>query len=235
MIIASCKDEEETCCDHPLEGQCQIKTMTEGGQTSTFHYIDYRLDMIVSAFDDTTQMIYGSDGKLKEVREEQRTGFFNYKGDKLDRIWVYDYGLFSGFYQFGYDGENINLVENYLQQDTTKAQQVLTFDYQGGEYPSYMVLEVYQQGDYLKIIEANGIETDSLHNPYSQHLSLIYLNIDNPFAFGSSNVTSAALTVLGQPTSMSTLYVYNGKDYPTEIDIDIPDFSKHTRFNYDCY
>ena len=67
----------------------------------------------------------------------------------------------------------------------------------------------------FRIVQATEIQTDTYINPIYRHFALIFMNLENPFAFSANNITAANLEVLGQPTTFDSYYEYNELDYPT--------------------
>lgn len=237
LITIGCKEEESPMVQQDEYTGCLIKTLKEGDLTTTFEYEGSVLIRAIDNFGDTNAMVYNSQGLLTQIKAKESSANFHYKGDEVELIRRFDFGTYSNLYKLSYTDGFVSRVESYLPNDTLRAVQILSLEEDSTGVISSMFLDILDpnSGNYLRFIEAVNIELDGKKNPFNEHIAFVYLNIDNPFAYGPSNVVDATLTVLGFPSTMETNYNYNERDYPLEADIDIPDGDRHMFFTYLCF
>ncbi|MFY0645110.1 MAG: hypothetical protein JXR19_11640, partial [Bacteroidia bacterium] len=214
------------------------KTQTEGNVVLTYHYEGKKLTMATYDFGDTTRFEYDAAGLMDRIEDQYGHAELIYNANKqVESIVKYSFGVRSNFYELEYDGKNVSKVKSYSVVDSVNAAQILGITYTPDSEMESLYLDVYESSisDYLRFLEADSLVTDGKINPYSINIGYIYMNLENPFAYGPSNIVDGNLEVLAQPTAIVTNYDYNEHDYPIEVDIDIPSWDKHTFFTYECY
>ncbi len=237
ILFVSCKQESiEPQAMQEYSG-CLIKTLEEGGVSTLFEYEGSTLLRAIDDFGDTSRMTYDANGRLVKISADESFANFQYSGDRVELIRRFDFGSYSNLYKLSYTDDFISRVESYLPNDSLRAVQILALEEDSNGNISSMFLDILDpnSGNYLRFIQADNIQLDGKNNPFNEHIAFVYLNIDNPFAYGPSNVIDADLTVFGLPSTMDTRYEYNQREYPTEADIDIPDGDRHMFFTYKCF
>ena len=233
---------QEDVTDQPepdnTANECVMKTQKEGNVVLTYHYNNKRLSMATYSFGDTTWFEYDGTGLMNRIKDKYGYAQLNYNTEgKVALIEKFESGKKTDFYKLEYESGNVSKVNSYIITDSVNAAQVLGITYNASKEMQSLYLDYYEKSisGYLRFLEADSIKTDGRVNPYSKNIGYIYMNLENPFAYGPSNITDGKLEVLGQPTTIATTYNYDQDDYLIEADIDIPNWEKHTFFTYECW
>lgn len=228
----ACKDKE-----NDPEPQAETKTyltaQNEDNVETTYHYDGSTIVMATGESGDTTWFSY-SNGKLSKAEDNMGTeAFFTFaSGNIPSKIEVKINGSYDTDYIISSSNDQISKVEIFPHGQTSNPNQRLILTYDNDELNKLELSINDGSNNYIPFISADSIVTDGKLNPYQMDFAITYMNFENPFAFNSSNVTDASVTVIGNPTAFATTYTYNSEGFVTIADIDIPGAARYTEFTY---
>lgn len=250
LTFSSCSDESG---DDPTPGTTETSTkcymtqeqIIDDVETETINYTydsDDNVILAVSSYPgeegDSTSFTY-SGGKLASAYDGYTKSTFMYEGTSTipNRIDIEEGGVDAGYILLTVVGNNITKVENhyfYESDDVIEDETTVEYD-ASGNITSAIVKEYNEDTKMLEpFMELSNVVNDGKKNPRSESFAFFYMNSDNPTSFGTSNVTSASLTVSGIPTTMTASMTYNEHDYPTEMTATVLGFSNQFKMTYNC-
>ena len=235
LAFSACKD-TEVVDQTPQTTKCKLTSQEENGVLINYHYSNNLIVMATGQFGDTTYFDYSGSGNLSSAINNQGVkATFEYNGSDIpSKVNIIENGQNSYYFAIASANDIITQVRTYAYGTTTNPMQEINVNYSGAIMQSFELKVEDGQGGLISFIEADSIETDGKLNPLRSDFAITYMNFENPFAFGNSNIIDADILVIGTPTPMSATYSYNEKDYVVESDIKITGADRYTTFTYNC-
>ncbi len=236
-FLSSCKDKSTDCCDNPnTDKSCKLASQEENGVLINYHYSAGVIIMATGQFGDTTYFDYSGAGVLSTATNNQGVkATFEYNGSDIpSKVNIIENGQNAYYFAIASSNNVITQVRTYAHGTTTNPMQEINVNYNGSQMQSFELKVEDGQGGLINFIEADSIETDGKLNPLRSDFAITYMNFENPFAFGNSNIIDADILVIGTETPMSANYTYNDQDYVIESDIKITGADRLTKFTYNC-
>jgi YD repeat-containing protein len=169
--------------------------------TTVFEYTGNVLNTAVSG-DETSTFVYAATGELQRI---------NNSIDGVDD----SYELFTTV------GGNITKIEfhNLDSGDVVETVMYLTYDADGNVTAASVDFYDEDTDMYFTLADGSNFTNDGKNNPFALSYALLFMNIDDPYIFGNSNMSTATLTVFGQTGTLTSSYTYNDNDYPLTMEI----------------